>query len=268
MKTKNVFRLLLLFLVTVLAVKCSDDETEPLRFYNDSYEVQIHGTRYIGVESGSGNYTIQVENSGIASASLDPDWSSEAGMILVRGLLTGETTLTVIDNETNETCSLLIKVTDNYEVFRVSKYENIHPVLSKMPFLFLINNDAKDLLFADMEGEKSITDNGVRVRGKGSYSLTMEDNKPYITLIYATDDNGALTDDANITPAPHKFQITKSSEFALHRLDENLNLGWGTPSASYTAEQSFLTMEMEEVASGYLFETKLEQVEIPQDILK
>ncbi|MCE5227851.1 MAG: hypothetical protein LLG05_18585 [Porphyromonadaceae bacterium] len=270
MKTNILYVFLMLLLVTAFAGGCSDDETEPFRFYEEAYEVPVHGTRYIGVKSGSGDYTIQVENTGILSASEDDGWSSSEGTILVRGLLTGEATLTVTDNRTNETQDLHIKVINNYEVISISTFENNHPVFSKTPFLFLINNQERDVYFADMEGEKSITENGIQVKGKGSYSFTMEDSQPCLTLTYATDENGQLTDDASTSPTPHKFIITKSSEFVLHRLDENLNLGWDTPSGSYSAEQMSAVIEMEEEETGYQntgsFDT-YKNVTIPKGVL-
>lgn len=267
MKTNKTYRLLLLLLVSAFIGACKNDETEPLSFYTDSYEVPIHGTRYIGIKSGSGDYSIQIKNTGLFSAAEDYGWSDPAGMILISGLLTGEGTLTVIDNVTKETRNLKIKVTHNYEVFRVSTFENSDPVLSKTPFLFLINNKARDVYFADNSGQKTISDNGLRIQGKGSYTFTMENGKPYLTLIYATDNDGQLTNNAAIAPTPHKFQITKSSEFALHRLDQNLSLNWETPAGSYPVDQQFLAMKLEEVGTGFKIEGSLESVEIPQDIL-
>ncbi len=266
MKAKELIGLFLLSLATIFAGGCSDDENKPLSFYDDSYEVPVHGTRYIGVESGSGDYTLQVENWGIFSALVDDGWSNPAGMLLIRGLLTGEATLTVTDNQTRETRTLHIKVTNNYEVFRVSAYENNHPVLSKAPFLFLVNNQARDVYFVDRE-EISLTDYRLRVLGKGTYTFTIKDNEPSLTLIYAADNDGQLTDDPTIASEPHTFRITRSSEFALHRLDENLNLGWETPSGSYPDEQRSLSMEMEEVATCSKIEGSLEEVEIPRGIL-
>ncbi|WP_321436847.1 hypothetical protein [uncultured Bacteroides sp.] len=267
MKTINLYRLLLLLLIITFVGACKNDETESLNFYNDSYEVPIHGTRYIGIKSGSGDYSIQVKNTGIFSASEEYGWSNSAGMILISGLLTGEGTLTVIDNVTKETRNLKIKVTHNYEVFRVSTFENSHPVLSKTPFLFLINNKARDVYFVDKSGQQTITDNGLRVQGKGTYTFTVENGKTYLTLIYATDNNKQLTNNAAIAPAPHKIQITKNSEYVLHRLDENLSLNWETPAGSYPIDQQFLAMKMEEVDTGYKIDGSLEYVEIPQDIL-
>jgi len=266
MKIKSLFELLLVFM-TIFVAGCKDDEHEPLRFYGDSYEVPVHGVRYIGVKSGSGDYTIQVENTGIFYASEDEGWSNPAGTLSVRGLLTGESILYIIDNNTGETATLKIKVVDHYEVLRVSTFENNHPVISKTPFIFLISNQSRDMYLADMEGEKSVTDNGIRIRGKGSYSFTIEDNKPYLTLTYATDDKGAITNDPAHSPEAHKFQITLGSEFLLHYLDENLNLGWGTVAKNFSEDQCSLVMKMEQPESGYKFETVPEQVEIPAGIL-
>lgn len=267
MKLKNFFGFLLPVFVIIFVAGCKDDEPEPLRFYGDSYEVPVHGVRYIGVKSGSGDYTIQVENTGIFSASEDEGWSNPAGMLLVRGLLTGESILYITDNSTGETTTLKIKVVDHYEVLRASTFENNYPVLIKTPFIFLISNESRDLYLADMKGEKTITDNGLRIRGKGHYAFSMEDDKPYLTLTYATDDKGAITNNPVYSPEAHKFQITQSSEFMLHRLDQNLNLGWETVAKNFSENQCSLIMKMEQADSGYKFETVLEQVEIPAGIL-
>ncbi len=277
MKTQNAYKILMLLLLAVFAGACSDEEIEPLGFYNVVYEVPVHGTRYIGVKSGSGEYTLQVENPGLFSASEDKGWSTPEGMLLVRGLLTGESTLIVTDNRTGETASLAIKVIDNYEVLRVSTLywddststimENEHPVFSETPFVFLINNQSRDVYFADNKGENSLTSNGLRIQGKGNYSFTMENNKPFLTLTYPTDESGQLTDDVSAVATPHKFEITQSSEFLRHRLDENLNLGWETAAKDYPEDQRGLVMTMEEIDSDYKFESKLEQVEIPTGLL-
>ncbi len=270
-------KLLMLLLLTVWAGACSDEDPEPLSFYNVDYEVPIHGTRYISVKSGSGDYSVQIENPGLLSVSEDDGWSNPEGTLQVRGLLTGESTLIVTDNRTGETANLAIKVTDNYEVLRVSTLywdeststimENEHPVFSKMPFVFLINNQARDVYFADRSGENSLTSNGIRIQGKGSYSFTMHDGKPYLTLIYSEDENGQLTDDVSAVSTPHKFEITQSSEFLRHRLDETLNLGWGTIAKAYPDSIQGDAISMQEVNSIYQLDGKFEQIEIPSGVL-
>lgn len=277
MKTKNVSKLLLLTFVIFFLGACNDDDPEPLSFYYTYYEVPVHGNRYIGPQTGSGDYSLQVENPYLLSASEEKGWSAPEGMILLRGLLTGESTLTVTDNRTGETANLAIKVIENYEVLRVSSLywdddasrimDNEHPVFSKIPFVFLINNQARDVYFADRSGENSLTGNELIIMGKGTYSLIMEDDKPYLILTYAKDENGQLTDDASVVPTPHKFQITQSSEFLRHRLDENLNLGWKTIAKAYPDSLRGEAITMKGVNSTYQLDGKFEQVEIPTGIL-
>ena len=277
MRTKNAFKLLMLLLLAVFAGACSDDNPEPLNFYNVAYEVPMHGTRYISVKSGSGDYSFQVDNPYLFSASEDDGWSNPEGTFLVRGLLTGESTLAVTDNRTGETANLTIKVTDNYEALQISKLywdestskimENEHPVFSKIPFVFLINNKERDVYFADRSGENSLTSNGIEIQGKGTYSFTTEDDKYYLTLTYPEGESGELTDNASVIATPHKFEITQSSEFLRHRLDENLNLGWETIAKAYPDSLRGEAITMKGVNSSYQLDGKFEQIEIPIGVL-
>ena len=277
MRTKNAFKLLMLLLLAVFAGACSDDNPEPLNFYNVAYEVPMHGTRYISVKSGSGDYSFQVDNPYLFSASEDDGWSNPEGTFLVRGLLTGESTLAVTDNRTGETANLTIKVTDNYEALQISTLywdestskimENEHPVFSKIPFVFLINNKERDVYFADRSGENSLTSNGIEIQGQGTYSFTTEDDKYYLTLTYREDESGQLTDDASVIATPHKFEITRSSEFLRHRLDEDLNLGWETIAKAYPDSLRGEAITMTGVNSSYQLDGKFEQIEIPTGVL-
>lgn len=103
--------------ILTLLSGCKDDDDNPLRFYNSEYEVPMGGRRYLGLESGNGDYSLAVKDTRIASAGTETGWSGvPAGrMIYVTGILTGTTYLTVTDNATQETCTLPIKVVDNYE---------------------------------------------------------------------------------------------------------------------------------------------------------
>lgn len=277
MKTKNASKLLFLTFICLFIGACNDDDPEPLSFYDTYYEVPVNGTRYIGPQTGSGDYSLHVENPYLLSASEEDGWSNPAGMFLVRGLITGESTLTITDNRTEETASLTIKVTDNYEVLRVSSLywdesgskimKNEHPVFSKIPFVFLINNKERDVYFADRNDENSLTGNGLIIQGKGSYSFTMEDGKPYLTLTYKENENGQLTDDASAVSTPHKFEIIQSGEFLRHRLDEALNLGWETIAKAYPDSLRGEAITMKGVDSTYQLDGKFEQIEIPAGIL-
>jgi hypothetical protein len=51
MKLRHLVGFLLPVFVTIFVVGCKDDEPDPLRFYDNSYEVPVHGVRYIGVKA-------------------------------------------------------------------------------------------------------------------------------------------------------------------------------------------------------------------------
>lgn len=91
--------------ILTLLSGCKDDDDNPLRFYNSEYEVPMGGRRYLGLESGNGDYSLAVKDTRIASAGTETGWSGvPAGrMIYVTGILTGTTYLTVTDNATQET---------------------------------------------------------------------------------------------------------------------------------------------------------------------
>lgn len=122
MKPKNLLLSTLCCLFTLLS-SCKDDDNSPLRFYDSEYEVPMGGRRYLGIESGNGDYLLEITEKGIAGAGTETGWTGvPAGrMIYVTGILTGKTTLKVTDKATMETCTLPIKVVDNYEDFRLSR---------------------------------------------------------------------------------------------------------------------------------------------------
>ncbi|HOI79286.1 MAG TPA: hypothetical protein PLI30_06745, partial [Petrimonas sp.] len=121
MKTNTKSKFLIPLLVFILMPSCEKIEHESLFFYYDYREVPVNGTVLIGPKTGSGNYTLEVENPLLFSAEMQTGWSSAAGMIAIQGWLKGDTRLTVTDNLTKESQKLKIKVTDNYEVMRISK---------------------------------------------------------------------------------------------------------------------------------------------------
>ena len=117
MKTKTLSYTPILFCILILWSACKDDADAPLRFYDSKYEVPMGGRRYLGLESGNGDYSLEIGDSRIASAGIESGWSGvPAGrMIYISGILTGSTYLKVTDNATQETHTLPIKVVDYYE---------------------------------------------------------------------------------------------------------------------------------------------------------
>ena len=183
--------------ILTLLSGCKDDDDNPLRFYNSEYEVPMGGRRYLGLESGNGDYSLAVKDTRIASAGTETGWSGvPAGrMIYVTGILTGTTYLTVTDNATQETCTLPIKVVDNYE-----NMELLRSYLSNLPNgdanllpgisdIFLINNHARDAYFFK-QGEQTAFSSGLELITQGSYKLEKEegdDKKMTLTLTFSED---------------------------------------------------------------------------------
>lgn len=267
---KSYVNLFLLLAMTVFVVGChGDNHPNALSFYENTYEVPIHGSRTVGIKTGSGNYSLQVGNPSLVSASKQDGWSNSSGVFVIQGFITGETKLTVTDNKTGDICELGIKVIDNYETFRISMIKNEHPLFSKIPFLFFVNNVSRDVYFADMSGEKNIIDNGIRIKGKGSYHFSIDGDQTYLELSYAVDNHGELTDNTSFEVKKHIFDITKKTDFILHRLDENLNLGWNTPGSNFSNEEVGLVMTMKDEETGFEIESSLEtkSIEIPPNIL-
>ena len=113
------------------------------------------GRRYLGIESGNGDYSLEIGNPRIASAGIESGWSGvPAGrMIYISGILTGSTYLKVTDNATQETLTLPIKVVDYYEdlnlihgssSLRPNGDENLLPGVDD---IFLVSNAARDAYF-------------------------------------------------------------------------------------------------------------------------
>ena len=109
MKPKHFCSAALCCILILLSACNKDDNDNPLRFYNDTYEVPMGGIRYLGLESGNGDYSLEVEDQRLISAQVEHGWSTPGGSaIYVRGILTGKTTLKVTDAATLESCLLKI----------------------------------------------------------------------------------------------------------------------------------------------------------------
>ena len=62
MKTKTLSYTPILFCILILWSACKDDADAPLRFYDSKYEVPMGGRRYLGIESGNGDYSLEIGN--------------------------------------------------------------------------------------------------------------------------------------------------------------------------------------------------------------
>ena len=190
MKTKTLSYTPILFCILILWSACKDDADAPLRFYDSKYEVPMGGKRYLGLESGNGDYSLEIGDSRIASAGIESGWSGvPAGrMIYISGILTGSTYLKVTDNATQETLTLPIKVVDYYEdlnlihgssSLRPNGDENLLPGVDD---IFLVSNAARDAYFFK-QGQRTAFSSGLELITKGTYALKQEDeNKATLTL--------------------------------------------------------------------------------------
>lgn len=247
MKNK-VFGMWLLSLLVISFAACSDDDPQPLTFYQDYYEVPIHGNRHIGLLSGSGKYTLEVENPQILSATTEDGWSGPKVMIAIYGHLTGETTLKVTDNVSKESQTLQIKVTCNYEYSVIGGYGKVHPAFEGITYFYMVNNKNRDIYFFARESFDKYGVEKLTTAAKGTYAFEIEDDEVYVTLTYPSDSNGRLTD-ADIAPTPHRFLATQSNEFILHKLNQNLNLGLYT--SPWKGDKDLTVLELTEVGTEH-----------------
>ena len=146
MKTKTLSYTPILFCILILWSACKDDADAPLRFYDSKYEVPMGGRRYLGIESGNGDYSLEIGNPRIASAGIESGWSGvPAGrMIYISGILTGSTYLKVTDNATQETLTLPIKVVGTRTYCRVLTTFSLSATL---PVTLISSNKDNEPLF-------------------------------------------------------------------------------------------------------------------------
>lgn len=256
MRPKQFYLLLSCCILTLLS-GCKEEDESPLRFYNSEYEVPMGGRRYLGLESGNGDYSLEVKDTRIASAGTETGWTGvPAGrMIYVTGILTGQTYLKVTDNATQETCTLPIKVVDNYESIKLfHRYSSNLPngganLLPGISDIFLINNHARDVYFFKQGEQATAFSSGLILIGRGNYKLEKEEGNNEKAILTLT-----FSEDATTSASDHKF-IVRGNAYIFHRLDKNLNLDWNTPSIGETRTSpapppSFTLEEITEGESG------------------
>lgn len=279
MKTNTKSKFLIPLLVFILMPSCEKTEHESLFFYYDYREVPVNGTVLIGPKTGSGNYTLEVENPLLFSAEMQTGWSSAAGMIAIQGWLKGDTRLTVTDNLTKESQKLKIKVTDNYEVMRISKANKtdngeVPPFpasLNTIEWICLVNNTERDLYLVNRESTSS-TDYVLKVRGKGTYTIDTEEGNCFMTFSYGVDEKGQPTlDEESAKTVSYRFRMS-INDLALHRLNQNLNLGLDTSMPGNWKELIRYDWEigisMEGMDTAYkVFGTLLSSFEMPVGVL-
>ena len=216
MKTKHLLGALLSFLYTIFLFSCgNDDEKEiyPLSFEKEYYERPLLRAADIMIRGGNRDYTVTVEKTEILSIDVDLSSSIGMGSLKIYPKKKGETKVSVKDNITNETVDLKIKITDGYLAYSIK--ESNHPALSNGIAIYLINNEAKDCyFFRYIYAQHKLSPTPI-AKGTYDFSVKLENGSgnssptyaiPYLTLNYASDEQGNFTD-ASISPTLHKLRF-------------------------------------------------------------
>lgn len=216
MKTKFLLEVLLSFLCIIFLFSCgNDDEKEiyPLSFEKEYYERPLLGATNIMIRGGNRDYTVTVEETDILNIDIDLSSSIGMGDLRVIPKKKGETKVKVKDNITNETVELKIKIIDSYLAYAIK--ESNHPALSNGTVIYLINNEAKDCYFFRYIDYRNELSNTPIAKGTYDFSIQSENGSgnssptyaiPYLTLNYASDEQGNFTD-TSVPPTPHQLRF-------------------------------------------------------------
>ena len=240
MKTKHLLGALLSFLYTIIFFSCGNNDEKKiysLSFEKEYYERPLLGTTNITITGGNRDYTVTVEKTDILNIDVDLSSSIGMGSLRITPKKKGETKVKVKDNITNETVDLRIKITDSYLAYAIKKSN--HPALSNGTVVYLINNEAKDCyFFRYIESRDEISRIPI---AKGTYDFftKLESGSgnssptyaiPYLTLNYASDEQGNFSD-ATVPPTPHKlrfelFDGVTSVNAVINLIQRYLKIDW------------------------------------------
>lgn len=209
--------MLLSFLCAISITSCDNDNGKdkiyPLSFEEEYYECPLLKVSYIGIRGGNRDYTITVENPEVLDIDVDLSYLQGMGNLKVNPKKKGETIVSVKDNITNETIDLKIKIIDSYLAYSIKKSN--HPALSNGTVVYLINNEAKDCYFFRYIDSKIELSPTPISKGSYEFSIKLESGSgnstplyaiPYLTLNYASNEQGEFTD-ASIPPTPKKLRF-------------------------------------------------------------
>ncbi|WP_455664673.1 hypothetical protein [Phocaeicola sp.] len=281
MKTKTILGMLIAFFLAAGMASCSDNDEEevkevlPLIFEKTMYETSLIRIYNIPILSGNGSYSIKVENPEVLDADPFLHEGNEIGYIQLMSKRKGVTALTVTDNVSGETAKLTVTVTDGYMTFPVQRSN--HPALDEHVWIYLINNDARECYFMQGDDRDEYATSTILFRGTYQFSAekAREKSKYYLTLVYASDENGKFTD-AAIAPMQHKFDISGSDSELFKIIPNYLPVNWGVPeNASSDVKVAprldmphVYTLNMKEVGTEYEVILTLSSRSIPEGVLK
>ena len=187
----------------------NEEKIYPLSFEKEYYEQPLLRATDITIRGGNRDYTVTVEETDILSIDVDLSSSIGMGSLKVTPKKKGETKVKVKDNITNEIVELKIKIIDSYLAYAIK--ESNHPALSNGTVVYLINNESKDCYFFRYSDSKNELSQNPIAKGTYDFSVKLENGFgnssptyaiPYLTLNYASDEQGNFTD-ASTPPTPH-----------------------------------------------------------------
>lgn len=242
MKTKQFVGMLLSFLCAISITSCDNengkDQIYPLSFEKEYYECPLLAESYIGIRGGNRNYSITVENPEVLDIDVDLSYLQGMGNLKVNPKKKGETIVSVKDNITNETIDLKIKIIDSYLAYSIK--ESNHPALTNGTVVYLINNEAKDCYFFRYIDYKNELSHTPISKGSYEFSIKLESGSgnstplytiPYLTLNYASNEQGEFTD-ASIPPTPKKLRFDfinsdkNTNNIILNMIQRFLGVDW------------------------------------------
>ena len=253
MKTKNLLRILMLFLFTFTFISCKEDTDNNkqifhLSFEKSYYERPLTGAKNIMIRGGNRDYTIDVENSDILEVTVDLSSPMGMGDLKIHSKQTGETIVKVHDNIVNETVELKIKIVDNY--LNLVLANPMQPPYNEGDEFFLINNDSRSFYLYNDDKDLKQT---------GSYNLIVENNVPYMELTF----NEKLEN-----KSVYKYDLTGTSENTFFALKILLGWDWHEQIESMnTREISPATMNAKDIETGVQYYFVVGNHDIPENVL-
>ncbi|MCC8019530.1 MAG: hypothetical protein LIO85_07135 [Rikenellaceae bacterium] len=91
---------------------CSKNDEVSLSFSDPVYTVEAGSNKEIDIESGNGNYSIYTEDESVVLAGYSKTGKKSSGKLILTGLNAGETSVSVVDNITNEEVRLRVIITE------------------------------------------------------------------------------------------------------------------------------------------------------------
>lgn len=219
----------------ILLCACTEKEgsapVPPLRLEQNYYEVMSHGNRIIPLTSGSDRISATVGDDAVLRADCYVDEGQSYANIVLHGLQTGSTTLTLTDKATGETQTAEVKVTDAYLAYHID--ESNHPALQTGTVLYLINNEARDCYFFFLDRPNGTLNPTPMAQGSYTFRVQQETDKdgnttmnPYLSLAYPTDDDGCLADGTPATGHDFRIDLDGTSSNVLPAIEATLGVDW------------------------------------------